>query len=288
MRTLADRTDRDLSFTCSCRDAVVIGDSGRLSQIAINIVSNAIKYTEPGGEIRVSLEALPGDRYRFVCADNGIGMSQEFLKHITEDYVRAEDSRISKVQGTGLGMSIVKGLTELMGGTLTVESELGKGSTFTVEVPLPAASEEQRGQVLAPGQESADVRSFEGKRVILAEDNALNAEIAIELLQSVGLSVDWAENGEIAVKMLEISAPGTYFAVFMDMQMPMMDGVEATRRIRGSSHADRDIPIIAMTANTFDADKRRCKEAGMSGYISKPVNSEAIEEALMKIARGRI
>lgn len=251
-------------------------------------MSNAIKYTEPGGEIRVSLEALPGGRYRFVCVDNGIGMSQEFLKHITEDYVRAEDSRISKVQGTGLGMSIVKGLTELMGGTLTVESELGKGSRFTVEVPLPAASEEQRGQVLAPGQESADVRSFEGKRVILAEDNALNAEIAIELLQSVGLSVDWAENGEIAVKMLEISAPGTYFAVFMDMQMPMMDGVEATRRIRGSSHADRDIPIIAMTANTFDADKRRCKEAGMSGYISKPVNSEAIEEALMKIARGRI
>ena len=288
LRPLADRSDRKLSFDCNCRDAMVVGDSGRLSQIAINIVSNAIKYTEPGGEIHVSLESLPGDRYRFVCADNGIGMSQEFLKHITEDYVRAEDSRISKVQGTGLGMSIVKGLTELMGGTLTVESELGKGSRFTVEVPLPAASEEQRWQVLAPGQESADVRSFEGKRVILAEDNALNAEIAIELLQSVGLSVDWAENGEIAVKMLEISAPGTYFAVFMDMQMPVMDGVEATVRIRGSSHADRDIPIIAMTANTFDADKRRCKEAGMSGYISKPVNSEAIEAVLMKIVRGRI
>lgn len=280
LRPLADRTDRKLSMSCDCQNAVVIGDSGRLSQIVINIVSNAIKYTEPGGEINVSLEALPENHYRFVCADNGIGMSEEFLKHITEDYVRAEDSRISKVQGTGLGMSIVKGLTELMGGTLSVESELGKGSVFTVDIPLEAASPEQREQVLAPSRTSIDTQQFAGKCVLLAEDNALNAEIAMELLQSVGLSVDWAENGAIAVKKLESSEPGSYYAIFMDMQMPVMDGVEATSQIRSSSHADHDIPIIAMTANTFAADKQRCREAGMSGYISKPINPEAIVAAL--------
>lgn len=170
-----------------------------------------------------------------------------------------------------------------MGGTLSVESELGKGSTFTVEIPLEPASPEQREQVLAPSRSSMDMQQFAGKRVLLAEDNALNAEIAMELLQSVGLAVDWAENGALAVKMLESSEPGTYYAVFMDMQMPVMDGVEATEHIRSSSHKDHDIPVIAMTANTFDADKQRCTKAGMNGYISKPVNSDAIVTALIKI-----
>lgn len=283
LRPLADRTERKLEFSSDCHDSVVVGDSGRLSQIVINIVSNAIKYTEPGGEINVRLEALPGSRYRFVCADNGIGMSEEFLKHITEDYVRAEDSRISKVQGTGLGMSIVKGLTDLMGGTLSVESALGKGSVFTVEIPLAEATPEQREQVLSPRRDSTDMQQLAGKKVLLAEDNALNAEIAIELMQSMGLSVDWVENGSQAVVKLENSVPGTYYAVFMDMQMPVMDGVEAASRIRRSCHKDRDIPIIAMTANTFDADKKRCQEAGMSGFISKPVDAQAIAAALMKL-----
>ena len=281
LRPLAERTDRDMTLSCDCHGAVVVGDYGRLSQIVINIVSNALKYTEPGGKIRVSLEELPGGRYRFVCADNGIGMTPEFLKHITEDYVRAEDSRISKIQGTGLGMSIVNGLTELMGGTLSVESEPGKGSTFTVEIPLAAASEEQRAQVLAP-REDTDMKRLAGKRVLLAEDNALNAEIAMELLQSIGISADWVENGALAVRKLEDSAPGTYFAVLMDMQMPVMDGVEAASFIRRSSHADHGIPIIAMTANTFDADKQRCREVGMDGFISKPIAPDSIAAALLK------
>ena len=230
----------------------------------------------------MSLEALPENRYRFVCKDDGIGMSEKFLKHITDDYVRTEDSRISKIQGTGLGMSIVNKLTKLMGGTLSVESELGKGSVFTVEIPLEPASPEQRSEVLEPEHSETDKRQFKGKRVLLAEDNALNAEIASELMQSLGLSVDWAENGAAAVEKLESFAPDTYFAIFMDMQMPVMDGVTATLKIRTSHHADHGIPIIAMTANTFDADKKRCIDAGMNGYISKPIATEAIVKALMK------
>lgn len=279
---LAHRTDRKLSLTCDCGDAVVIGDQGRLSQIVINIVSNALKYTEAGGHIEASLEALPNDRYRFVCKDDGIGMTEDFLNHITDDYVRAEDSRISKIQGTGLGMSIVNKLTKLMGGTLSVESELGKGSVFTVEIPLEPASPEQRNEVLAPEHSDTDRQYLKGKRVLLAEDNVLNAEIATELMQGIGLTVDWAENGAAAVEKLESSVPDTYYAVFMDMQMPIMDGLAATLKIRTSRHADHGIPIIAMTANTFDADKKRCIDAGMNGYISKPIDPEAIVKALIK------
>ena len=172
-------------------------------------------------------------------------------------------------------------VNQLEYGTLSVESRLGKGSVFTVEIPLEPASPEQRSEILAPEHMEADRQQLKGKRVLLAEDNALNAEIATELMQSLGLVVDWAENGAIAAEKPESSVPNTYCAIFMDMQMPVMDGVEATRHIRSSHHADNGIPIIAMTANTFDADKKRCIDAGMNGYISKPINSEAIDKALM-------
>ena len=284
---LAEKKDQQLTVSCDCNKAVVIGDSSRFSQIIINIVSNAIKYTDNGGRIDVSLSALPNDRYRFVCRDNGIGMSPEFAGHITEEYVRAEDSRVSKTQGTGLGMSVVKGFTDLMSGTLSVESEPGKGSTFTVELPLAPASDEQRKAVLAPQADIADMKvRLAGKRVLLAEDNTLNAEIAIELLESIGLAVDWAENGRLAVERFEASAPNGYFAIFMDMQMPVMDGIEATAQIRSSSRSDHSLPIFAMTANTFAADKQRCREAGMSGYIAKPINVDAIVTTLAGYADG--
>lgn len=178
-------------------------------------------------------------------------------------------------------INFILDVNQLEYGTLSIESRLGKGSVFTVEIPLEPASPEQRSEILAPEHMEADRQQLKGKRVLLAEDNALNAEIATELMQSLGLVVDWAENGAIAAEKPESSVPNTYCAIFMDMQMPVMDGVEATRKIRSSHHADNGIPIIAMTA-TFDADKKRCFDAGMNGYISKPINSEAIVKTLMK------
>ena len=281
LHSLADKKEQQFTVQCDCKDCVVVGDENRLKQILINIASNAIKYTNSGGHISLTLECLPENRCRFTCTDDGIGMSAEFVKHICEDYTRAEDSRVSKTQGTGLGMSVVKGFTDLMGGTLTIKSELGKGSTFIVEIPFSAASEEEREAVLHPVTEEENSQPvFVGKKVLLVEDNALNAEIAIELLNTIGLQVDWAENGEIGLERYESSKTDEYFAIFMDMQMPVMDGVTATKMIRQSSRADHDIPVFAMTANTFANDRRSCRDAGMNGYIPKPVSVKDIDSAL--------
>ena len=287
LRPLADKREQTLTVQLPDGPLIAVGDSGRFSQIIINIVSNAIKYTQAGGRIDTKLEYLAGNRCRFTCTDNGIGMSEDFIAHITEDYTRAEDSRVSKVKGTGLGMAVVKGFTDLMHGTLAIRSKPGAGSTFVVEIPLTRATPEQAEEYHRAAAESKNVQeSYNGKRVLLAEDNALNAEIAMELLQTIGLTVDWAENGALAVEMLEKSEPGKYYAVFMDMQMPVMDGVEATRRIRASSHPDHSIPIFAMTANTFAADRKRCFDAGMTGYIAKPINLSEITTTLHEGAGG--
>lgn len=283
LRPLAEKKDQVLTISCGFHNHVVIGDSGRFSQIMVNIVSNAIKYTESGGKITVSLDELADNRYRFTCMDNGIGMTEDFLKHICEDYSRAEDSRISSKEGTGLGMSVVKGFTELMHGTLTIQSELGQGSTFVVEIPFGEATPEQRTTVLQSRDQSQPGVNFTGKKALLVEDNALNAEIAMELLQSIGFTIDWAENGKVGVDKFQQSGINEYFAIFMDMQMPVMDGVEATRCIRNSDRKDKDIPIFAMTANTFASDRQICMEAGMNGYICKPVNLKDMKETLKTI-----
>ena len=280
---LSGKKEQTMTVHCDCETKVVRGDVNRLKQILINIVSNAIKYTGMGGKIDLTLECLPDNRCRFFCTDNGIGMDPKFVQHICEDYTRAEDSRVSKTQGTGLGMSVVKGFTDLMGGKLTIQSELGKGSTFCVELPFGEASEEEKQNVLRPPVQENEKPGYVGKKVLLVEDNALNAEIAIELLHTIGLTVDWAENGEIGMERYEASREDEYFAVFMDMQMPVMDGVTATRRIRASVREDHDIPIFAMTANTFASDRRSCREAGMNGYIPKPVSVKDIESALTEI-----
>lgn len=283
LHPLADKKEQTVTVQCDEENHVVLGDSARVSQIIINILSNAIKYTPAGGHIQLRLETMPENRYRFICTDDGIGMSEDFIQHIGEDYNRAEDSRISKTEGTGLGMSVVKGFTKRMNGTLTVKSKLGEGSTFIVELPLPPASAEQTEAILHPPVEEADEADYAGKEVLLAEDNALNAEIAMELLKTIGLRVDWAEDGQQAVEKFEASKPNQYFAVFMDMQMPVMDGVEATKQIRASKRPDHTIPIFAMTANTFSSDRDRCREAGMDGYIAKPVAVKEIESALSEI-----
>jgi len=283
LRPLSGKREQTLTVECDSETKVVRGDVNRLKQILINIISNAIKYTDLGGAIDLKMECLPDNRYRFTCTDNGIGMSEKFIQHICDDYARAEDSRVSKIQGTGLGMSVVKGFTELMGGKLTVRSKLGQGSTFIVEVPLPEATPEEREMVLRPPVPETDKLTYAGKKVLLVEDNALNAEIAMELMHGMGLAVDWAENGKIGTERFQASQVGEYFAVFMDMQMPVMDGVEAAKVIRASDRKDANVPIFAMTANTFASDRRRCREAGMSGYISKPVSVKNIQDVLTEI-----
>lgn len=282
LRPLASKKEQKIMISSNFRNRVVMGDSSRFNQIIVNIVSNAIKYTNNGGEIKISLDILPNNHYRFTCIDNGIGMSEDYIKHICDDYSRAEDSRTSATEGTGLGMAVVKGFTELMNGSLSIESELGKGSKFVVEIPFEDASAKQRA-ILANEESELDINNynFEGQKVLLVEDNALNAEIATELLSDVGLEVDWAENGKVGVERFEASEIGSYYAVFMDMQMPVMDGIEATKAIRALDREDNNVPIYAMTANTLIKDKKRCEQAGMNGYITKPINIKDIVRVMI-------
>ena len=281
LKPLAQKKEQTLKVSSNFQDHVVVGDAGRFSQIMVNIASNAIKYTNVGGNIEVTMESLAHNRYRFTCTDNGIGMEKDYIDHICEEYSRAEDSRTSSTEGAGLGMSVVKGFTELMKGTLQIESELGRGSTFIVEIPFDEPSIRER-ELLINSKKENELSSdeFKGKKVLLAEDNVLNAEIAIELLQSFGFVVDLAEDGKVAVEKFERSQDKEYFAVFMDMKMPVMNGVEAARRIRSSKRKDRNILIFAMTANTLAKDQKECEEAGMNGYISKPINLKDIKNTL--------
>lgn len=278
---LAEKKEQTLTMSLDPDAQVVIGDAGRLSQIIVNIVSNAIKYTDVGGKIAVSLNSLGNNRYRFVCTDNGIGMSEEYIRHIYEDYSRAEDSRTSATEGASLGMAVVKGFTDLMHGELSIESELGKGSTFTIDVPFKEATQRQREIVKNDNSQDNEMYSgLRGRKVLLVEDNVLNAEIAMELFKSIGLLVDWAENGKTGVEKFEESPENSYAAIFMDMQMPVMDGIEATRCIRSSHRKDNDICILAMTANTLAKDREDCEAAGMNGFISKPINLKEIINTL--------
>jgi len=278
---LAQKKEQILTLFLDVDEQIVVGDAGRFSQIVVNIVSNAIKYTDAGGRISVSLKETENGIYSFNCIDNGIGMSAEYIRHICEDYSRAEDSRISTTEGAGLGMAVVKGFTDLMNGELLIDSKPGEGSSFTVNILFDRPTQEQR-KLLENSElgKNGMYAELKGKKVLLVEDNVLNAEIAMELFQSIGLLADWAENGQTGVQRFEESPLYTYDAIFMDMQMPVMDGIEATRCIRKSSRKDNNVCIIAMTANTLTKDREDCEAAGMNGFISKPINLKTISSTL--------
>lgn len=262
----------DISSPC------LVGDKLRLSQIYLNLLNNAVKYTQPGGNIRLKMWEAPADgrNVSLVCAiaDDGMGMSPEFQATMYESFSRAEDGRIDKTQGTGLGLAIVKHLIDLMDGSILCESAPGMGTTFTVQIPLRAADSTEHAA-------STDVQTNEnalrGLRVLVAEDNDLNWEIICAMLEEHGILCDRAENGRQCVDMLEAAPPDTYALVLMDVQMPELNGRDATRVIRQSARQDlREIPIAAMTADAFAEDMQACLDAGMDAHLSKPVEIEKV------------
>lgn len=288
-------------------------DKTRLNQILLNLLSNAIKFTPVGGRISVRLRQLPGTQenktaceiavYEFRVKDNGIGMSPEFIKKIFDSFERERTSTVSRVPGTGLGMSISKNLVEMMGGTIEVQSEQGKGTEFMIRIPMRVCCEEKQADHCSGekrmdhdfGRPSADRveetfspmtagNDFSGRHVLLVEDNELNREIATAILRGYGFEVDTAENGAIAVEKVQSAAPDTYDIVLMDVLMPVMDGYEATRRIRALEDPARaKIRILAMTANAFEEDRRAAFAAGMDGFLSKPIDIDELWKTLRRL-----
>ena len=270
----------------------VTGDRVHLMQIFSNLLSNAIKYTQEGGEIQLLAEECEAKssayaKYRFWVSDNGMGMSADFQNTIFDAFTRAENSMTNKIQGTGLGMAITRNLVEAMGGTIDVESELGQGSCFEVLIDLKIA--EDRTVALAAQEETdeQDGNILQGMRFLCAEDNEINAEILTELLKIEGAECTICENGEEILKAFEQSAPGDYDMILMDVQMPVMNGYEATKAIRRSSHElAKKIPIIAMTANAFSEDIQHSLAAGMNAHVSKPVEMTVLEKTIRSIKSG--
>ncbi len=261
-------------------------DNSHMTQIVLNILSNAVKYTGDGGRIRCSLTQRHDEREgwcvtEIVIADNGIGMSDEFQKHIFESFTRERTSTVSGIEGTGLGMGIVKKLVDLMDGTIAIKSRLGEGSTFTVSIPCRIAAEEDTLPKHSVTHE--DRQRLTGKRILLAEDNDLNSEIALELLKEEGLTADRAANGVECVQMIERAPAGHYDLVLMDIQMPVLDGYGATYKIRNlDDPVKAGIPIIAMTANAFAEDRKRALEAGMDDHVAKPIDMNRLIPVMLK------
>ena len=276
----ADGKGQTLTVTTNLLHPYIYADIPHLTEICTNLVSNAVKYTGTGGAIRCDIAQKPGEKEGWcntviTVADNGIGMSQEFQKHIFEPFERERTSTVSKVEGSGIGMGIVKKLVGLMGGTVEVESKIGVGSTFTVTIPCRIASQEETQAKRETG--SSDKKSLSGVKILLTEDNDLNAEIATELLQEEGCTVDRAKDGVECVDMLEKAANGTYQLILMDIQMPVMNGYDAATKIRRMDDPQKaGIPIIAMTANAFSEDKQAALDAGMNDHVAKPINMNVL------------
>ena len=283
----ADGKGQTLTVTAHLLYPYVYVDVPHLTEICTNLVSNAVKYTGDGGAIHCDITQKPGEKEGWcntviTVADNGIGMSQEFLKHIFEPFERERTSTVSKVEGSGIGMGIVKKLVGLMGGTVEVESKIGVGSTFTVTIPCRIASQEET-QAAKRETAPSDEKSLCGVKILLTEDNDLNAEIATELLQEEGCTVDRAKDGVECVDMLEKAANGTYQLILMDVQMPVMNGYDAATKIRRMDDPQKaGIPIIAMTANAFSEDKQAALEAGMNDHVAKPINMNVLVPTIRK------
>lgn len=285
-RNQADSKGQTLTVTAHLLHPYVYVDIPHLTEVCTNLVSNAVKYTGAGGTIRCNVTQKPGEKEGWcdtviTVADNGIGMSQEFQKHIFEPFERERTSTVSKVEGSGIGMGIVKKLVGLMGGTVAVESKIGVGSKFTVTIPCRIASEDETQAKRETNP--SDQKCLCGTRILLTEDNDLNAEIATELLQEEGCTVDRAKDGVECVDMLEKAANGTYQLILMDIQMPVMNGYDAARKIRGLDDPQKaNIPIIAMTANAFTEDRQVALDAGMNDHIAKPINMNVLVPTLRK------
>lgn len=285
-----DMQKAGLNFVVSCevQEKNVLADKGKLTQICMNLLSNAKKFTLPGGMVTFGIwqngemvnETLP---CRICVKDTGIGMSEEFQKHVFELFEREQDSTNSGVEGCGIGLTIIKKLTKLMGGTITVHSILGQGTEFVIDLKLEVVSEESE-KYFAENENSITTDCFRGKRVLIVEDNELNREITSELLKDEGFLIEEATNGVEAIDKVIHSRSGYFDLILMDIQMPVMDGYKATREIRRMKEsALAGIPIVALTANTFEEDKKKCFAAGMNGHIEKPINRQIIRNTLANI-----
>ncbi len=302
--TQSDITSKQLELSIETQDIKhedIITDKLRLEQVLLNILSNAVKFTPSGGTISFKVLEKPSPvesivNYEFRIRDNGIGMSEEFQKMIFEAFTREKTSTVSGIQGTGLGMAIAKNIVDMMGGVISLKSAEGKGSEFTVELPCKIAdattepepfSEKplmEKEEQPAWDGEAATMSDFSGKRVLLAEDNELNQILAENILTNVGFAVDIACNGKEAVEKVESAEAGYYDVILMDVQMPQMDGYEATRRIRALEDRNKaGIPVIAVTANAFEEDRQVAKDAGMNGHLAKPYDIPMIVKTLDRL-----
>lgn len=278
----------EFTRTIDVEHTEVLCDATRLREVFLNVLSNALKYTPAGGKVTMRLKEIPSDRpgyamYQTEIEDTGIGISEEFLPHIFDEFTRERSSTESRINGTGLGMAIVKRLVDFMEGTITVESKIGKGTKFTITLPHRIVTSSNTDRSVKNNSE-INTELFKGKRILLSEDNDLNAEIAMTILGESGFEVDHAEDGIICVDMLEKAEPGYYDLILMDIQMPNMNGYKATQTIRLFSDEQKaNIPILAMTANAFEEDKKNAYNAGMNGHIAKPINVGELMKELASI-----
>ena len=288
IRQQAGQSRQTFTVNTNMQHENVLADPNRLNQVLMNILSNAVKYTPTGGHIQLEVNELPRNehyaRYRFVVQDDGIGMSADYQKTLFDPFTREERSGTNKVQGTGLGMAITKSIVDLMGGSINVESATGKGTRFEVVLEFPIDAEADHAQqVQALPEEAEETSPLSGMKFLCAEDNAINAEILQMLLETKGASCTICPNGQEIVDAFANVKPGEYDMILMDVQMPVMDGLEATRRIRnGENPLGRVIPILAMTANAFLEDMQKSKEAGMDAHLSKPVDIAALEQTVKR------